>query len=62
MKRSWITDALHRQLKICRAVAAKPEELHEIAQLEDAIDSVNQPQVVNFATGPADKIEQEVGT
>lgn len=51
MERNWITDTLRRQLKICRAVAAKPEELQQIAQLEEAIHGVDQPQAVNFATG-----------
>lgn len=62
MQRNWIADTLRRQLKICRAVAAKPEELHQIAQFEEAIENVDQPQAVNFASGPTSKIEQEVGT
>jgi hypothetical protein len=53
MQRNWITATLRRQLKICRAVAAKPEELQQIAQLEEAIDGVDaqaEPLAVDFAT------------
>jgi len=58
MERNWITATLCRQLKICRAVAARPEELQEIARLEEAIENSSQPQAVNFATGPAEPIKQ----
>lgn len=59
MQRNWITAALQRQLKICRAIAGTRHELEQIEKIEEAILTATQPQAVNFATAPTEKIEQE---
>ena len=59
MQRNWITTALQRQLRICRAIAGTRDELEQIEKIEEAILTAAQPQVVNFATGPVAQLAQE---
>lgn len=60
MQRNWITAALQRQLKICRAIAGTRDELEQIEKIEDAILTATQTQAVSFATATTQTNTQEV--
>lgn len=63
MKRTWISTALRKQLKVCRAVAQEPEDLREIERFEEMLEeSMEDAAAVNFATASAaSEPEQEAG-